>query len=87
MKDHEAIRSGLLKIGNAFAKHEDGSAHVRVVAEAMAELESVREMKLCLLDFVIECNPSKGEYAVPPKDLIAWAYRIIRKWNAVEEKR
>lgn len=86
MNDHEAIRSGLLRIGSALAKHEDGAAHARVVAQAMVELELVREMKLCLLDFVIECNPRKGEYAVPKKELIAWAYQIIRRWKAGEEK-
>jgi hypothetical protein len=86
MNDHEAIRKGLLTIGHAFAKHEDGAAYARIVAQAMAELELTREMKLCLLDFVLECNPRKGEYAIPRKDLIAWGYRIIRRWNAGEEK-
>jgi hypothetical protein len=85
MNDHEAIRNSLLRIGHAFAKHEDGAAHARVVAQAMTELELTREMKLCLLDFVIECNPRKGEYEIPSKELIAWAYRIIRRWEAGEE--
>ena len=86
MNHHEYVRSGLMRIGEAFAKHEDGAQYARVAAQAMSELELAREMKLCLLDFVIECNPREGEYATPPKDLIAWAYKIIKRWDAGEAK-
>jgi hypothetical protein len=83
--DYGALRANLLVLGEALAKSNANSS-ARIIAEAMAELELARESRLCLLDFLIECNPRKGEYAIPPVDLIEWGYRIIRRGYRKESK-
>jgi hypothetical protein len=83
--DYAALRENLLLLGEAFTKSNANSS-ARIIAEAMAELELAREARLCLLDFLIECNPRKGEYAIPPVDLMKWGYRIIRRGYRKEAK-
>jgi hypothetical protein len=78
MSDMNDLRARLNAIGEAFVLKEK-SVIARTIAEAMAELELAREAKLCLIDLVLECNPRKGEYAIPSRELIDWAHRIIRR--------
>jgi hypothetical protein len=82
---NEELRKQLLLLGHLFVK-QDKPAAARIIAEAISELELAREVQLCLIDFVIECNPRKGMYAIPPADLIEWGHRIIRR-RARENKK
>lgn len=83
--DYGALRANLMLLGESLVKGNANSS-ARIIAEALAELELAREARLCLLDFLIECNPRRGEYAIPPVDLIKWGYRIIRRGYRKEAK-
>jgi hypothetical protein len=85
MSDPNELRDRLLVLGETFVKANKPTV-ARIIAETMSELELAREAQLCLIDLVLECNPRKGEYAIPSREAIEWAYRIIRRRTREIEK-
>jgi hypothetical protein len=40
---------------------------------------------LCLIDFLLECNPNDGEYELPSRELVEWAKSIVQRAQQGEQ--